>query len=392
MPVAVEQPTAAAARLAAARIGLAADATTAARARRSIFAWWLGSRVLVFAAAAIAQIAGFPSGRQPSFLTHPFSLLGHWDGRWYEIVARGGYVLIPHRPSDPAFFPLLPILERLGHGIGVPYVVAGVLVANLGFLVGLVALYELGRELLPEADARRAATYLAVFPFGFVFSLAYPEGLALPLVLLAALFAVRRSWLAAAFCAAGATLARPEALFLVLPLAAIAFRTWPTASESTRARAVAAVLAPAAALASFSGYLWWTLGDPHAWSTAERAWNRSFSVRGVYNAVLELLAASKHHNEWLYRDAAFCLAYLLLLRVAYRAGVPRSWVAAGLCTVLFPLASGSFTSDARFGLLAPSVFWGLATLGRRRSVDFAVLALSPVLLGVSVFTIPLHWP
>src|SRR5207245_1648966 len=95
---------------------------------------------------------------------HPLALLTVWDGRWYRTVVERGYLLLPGRQSDPAFFPLLPVLERTLHVVGLPFSVAGVVLANLGFLVGLLALYELGRELLPEQDARRAATYLAIFP------------------------------------------------------------------------------------------------------------------------------------------------------------------------------------------------------------------------------------
>jgi hypothetical protein len=360
--------------------------------RRQIFAWWLGTRILVFITAAIVQISRFPRSQQLGFLGHPFVLLESWDSHWYRIIAGRGYLLVPHQYSDPAFFPLLPIVERLGAVIGLPYVVTGALVANLGFLAGLMALYALGCELLPETDARRSAIYLAIFPMGFVFALAYPEGLVLPLVALAGLFAVRDRWLAAAVCAAAATLARPEGLFLALPLAAIALRRWTAASDSLRARSLAAVLAPAAALASFSGYLWWTLGDPLAWSKAERAWGRSFSAHGIRTAFTQLLIAPSHHNGWVYRDVVFCVLYVVLLVVALRAGLPRSWIAAGAATVLLPIASGSFTSDARFGLLVPPIFWGLAILGRRRALDRALLALCPLLLIAGVVTLPLRWP
>ncbi len=367
-------------------------ATAATVGRRRIFAWWLGSRALVFLAAAVVQIAGIPRTSQLSFRTHPFALVGAWDSRWYRIIADRGYLFVPHQYSDPAFFPLLPIIERLGAAIGLPYLLTGALVANLGFLVGLIGLYALGCEFLPETDARRAAVYLAIFPMSFVFALAYPEGLVLPLLTLAALCALRDRWLAAAVCAAAATLARPEGLFLVLPLAAIALRRWPTASDSLRARSLAAVLAPAAALASFSAYLWWTVGDPLAWSKAERAWGRSFSAHGLRDAFAQLVSAPKDHDIWIYRDVVFCVLYVALLVVAWRGGLPRSWIAAGAATVLLPIASGSFTSDARFGLLAPAIFWGLAIVGRRRAFDRALLALCPLLLVAGVLTLPLRWP
>ena len=52
----------------------------------------------------------------------------------------------------------------------------------------------------------------------------YPESVVLVLMMAAPLAALRRRWWLAAFCAGAAALARPEGLFLFLPLAAIAWR------------------------------------------------------------------------------------------------------------------------------------------------------------------------
>jgi hypothetical protein len=60
--------------------------------------------------------------------------------------------------------------------------------------------------------------------------------------------------------------------------------------------------------------------------------------------------------------------------------------------VLLPIGSGTFTSDGRFGLLALPVFWGLAALGRHRTVDRLVLAVSPLLLVLSVLTLHARYP
>ena len=260
--------------------------TETSRAYLVIAGWWAGSRLFVLLCALVAQVVRWPiRAWHPSPLRHPLVLLGAWDGQWYRLVAEHGYLLIPAQPSDPAFFPLLPVAENGLSVIGIPPIVAGVLVANLGLLVGLLAMYELGRALLPESQARRAAVYLAIFPYGFVFSMAYPEGLALALVALTGLLAVRRHWLGASATVAAATLARPQGVFLLLPVAAAAWGAWGSLSDGERSQAVAAVLAGPAALASFSLYLWHTVGNPMAWSQAEVAWGRSFSLLGPYRAV-----------------------------------------------------------------------------------------------------------
>ncbi len=361
--------------------------------RWQVIGWWAGSRVLVFGCAAIAQVARWPrSTWHPSLLRHPLVLLGFWDGRWYRIIAAHGYLYIPGRTSDPAFFPLLPILEHALGLLGVSTLVSGIAIANVAFLGGLLVLYELGRRLLPEPDARRAAIYLAIFPYSFVFSLAYPESLALAAIALAGLAALRGNWPAAAAAAVAATLARPQGAFLVIPLAAIAYQAWPSLPDRRRTWAVTAALAGPAALASFSLYLWSRVGDPLAWSKAEAAWGRSFSPFGIVRAVSQLLAAARHHDGWLYRDAAFCLLYAFLLVVAFRARLPLGWILFAAAAVLLPLASGTFTSDGRFGLLALPAFWALAILGRDVRVHRLVAIVSPLLLALAVLTLRSRYP
>jgi hypothetical protein len=342
-----------------------------------IGAWWLGGRGLVLVA-SLASRRGIDA-------------LGMWDGRWYRTVARDGYLLVPGRQSDPAFFPLFPVLLRGGHALGLGYTAAAVAIANGAFLVALLAFHALTEELFGDSLARRATVYLAIFPFGYVFSMAYPESLVLAAIALACLAAIRGRWPAAAMCAAAAALARPEALFLALPLAALGWRQRSRLSPGGRAVALGAALAPLAAAAAFPLYLDRVLHDPLAWTRAERAWGRHFSVLGALRAV-EHLGDAFAGNAWVVRDVVATVLYVALLVAAARAGTPRSWLLAGSAVVLLPLFSGAFSSIGRFGLLAPPVIWGLAWVGRRRRVDLAVRGLSLALLVAATVTIPLAFP
>jgi hypothetical protein len=307
------------------------------------------------------------------------------------MVAERGYLVIPRHQSDTAFFPLYPSLLRAGRALGLSADATGLLVANLALLVALVALYELVRTWSDERTARRAAVYAAIFPVGYVFSMVYPEALVLAGMAVAGVLAARGRWTGAAVAAALAALTRPEALLLVLPLGALAAREWPRADARTRLRALTAVAAAPAALAGVCAYEWRTFGDALAFSTAQRSWGRAFELAGPWRAVDELVQSVGTANAWLFRDAAFCVVYVVLLVVAARF-VPRAWTAAAFLIVLLPLWSGSFTSDARFGLVAPPVFAGLAKVGSRRRVDIAIRVCSVALLIVAAATVLLRWP
>ncbi|MGH2971657.1 MAG: hypothetical protein ACRDNM_01170 [Gaiellaceae bacterium] len=361
------------------------------RALAWIAGWWIVGRAVIVAAAAAVHYFGPAGWIRHVEHTHVLGPLQSWDGRWYRMVASSGYLLVPGRQSDPAFFPLYPVLMRAGHAVGLGYTTSGLILSNAGFLLALVAFYALTQTMFGDSMARRAVAYLAVFPFGFAFSMMYPESLVLALISLAALAALRGRWGWAAGCAAAAALARPEGLFVALPLVVLAWQQRHELSPRARGLAIAAVLAPLAAIGSFSLYLWRVLGDPMAWSQAQRAWGREFTPLGVVRAV-EGLGRAFAHDAWVTRDVIAAVVYLVLLAAAARAGVSWPWLVSGLAIVVLPLFSGSFDSIDRFGLLAPAAFWGLASLGRNPRLHRLILGLSVPLLAAAIVVLPLHFP
>ena len=369
-----------------------AAAVVFVRSRLWIAGWWAAGRAVVFGAVLAVHAAHGPTG----FLSHevhghPLAILGGWDGRWYRMVAESGYLLVPGRQSDPAFFPLYPVLLRAVHGLGIGYTTAGPLLSTGALLGALVAFHALSRDLFGETFARRAAVYAAIFPLGTVFSMTYPESLVLAALALAGLAALRERWWLAGACAAAAALARPEGVFVALPIAAAAWQARGRLSPSARGGAFGAALAPAAALASFPLYLATVLHDPLAWTRAERAWGRHFSPIG-FVAALRGLPAELARNPWLVRDVVALAVYLVLLVAARRAGTPLPWLLAGLAVVVLPIFSGSFESIGRFGLLVPPLFWGLARLTRGRRADTVLRIASLALLAAATVATPYVFP
>jgi hypothetical protein len=284
------------------------------------------------------------------------------------------------RQSDPAFFPLYPLLLKIA-ATGLPVAAAGLL-SNVLFLGALLAFDALSAELFDPAVARRATQLLAVFPTTYVCSMIYPESLVVLAYSLTGLFALRRRWGACAITAAVAALARPEGTLLVLPILGCLVSQWRSLEPEWRGRAVGILLAGPAAAVSFPLYLGWALHDPLAWSKAQTAWGRSFRIDGISRA---LTGATRQFatQSWPYRDVLACLVTLGLLALARRGGVPMMWIVLGVATVLLPLGSGSFESDARFALPALPVYWTLAWLCSRQRIFWSVVAVSTVLLAAA---------
>jgi hypothetical protein len=158
-----------------------------------------------------------------------------------------------------------------------------------------------------------------------------------------------------------------------------------------RTRAIAAVLAAPAAAVSFPLYLGWALHDPLAWTKAQHAWGRSFRGDGIARAFSGVVHHVQH-QACVSRDAAFCFLTLALLGAAWRLAVPRAWIALAALVVALPLGSGSFESDARFGLVALPAYWGLVTLVRGRAAFLVVTTVSAALLAAATLTLPLVFP
>jgi hypothetical protein len=361
--------------------------------RARLLGWIVCSRVLVLATTLVLTHVREPRGHfSDAVLDRPLGPLAAWDGRWYGEVAKHGYSLVPGEKSSAAFFPLLPWLVAGFRSVfDAGPIVAGLLIANVLFVAAIFALYELGRLVLPEQVAYRAAVFAAISPLAFVFSMFYAESLALAAVAAAGVCALRGRWVLAIPFAAAAALARPGGAFVFLPILGAALAAWPDLRARSRGAAVAAVAAAPIALAILPLVLWWETGDPLAWAHAQAAWGRSLSPGGVAQ-LLTALPEALRGDLWVAREVALVVAAAGLLVCARRAGVDRWWIAAGALMALLPLASGSWESAGRYALIAPPVYWGLASLVRGGRSETAARMALLVALVVGTLTLGLVNP
>ncbi|HEY8598001.1 MAG TPA: mannosyltransferase family protein [Thermomicrobiales bacterium] len=234
---------------------------------------FLAHIVLVFGAVALAMAAfsseapvravgdtPIPMSGPARYLIEP---LANWDGQWYTMLARYGYWARDpvQDPSSAAFWPLYPLLLRLGAALtGWSPATVGVLLSNMAFLLALVVLHRLVRLDYGAAIAGRTVWGLALFPVAFFFSAVYTESLFLLLIVGAVYCGRIERWREAALLGFFAALTRNTGVLVLLPLGGLLMRHYGPDPRRWWRIALPLALVPLAP-ALFMGYQWWVSGD-----------------------------------------------------------------------------------------------------------------------------------
>src|SRR5487761_1719225 len=194
--------------------------------------------------------------------------LSLFDGQWYLKLASHSYpaTAVPGK-STLGFLPLYPLaIQGLSNALDTSLLVAALIISFAGGLIAALLVQRLATYWWGEDTARRAVLAFCLFPGSVVFSMAYSEGLTLPLVL-GCLLALRSDrWLLAGATAALASAVEPAALILFPVCLAVSARQIRTAGwrdRQARLSLVAPLLAPSG-LGVFALYLWVRTGTPFA--------------------------------------------------------------------------------------------------------------------------------
>ncbi|HEY2569962.1 MAG TPA: mannosyltransferase family protein, partial [Solirubrobacteraceae bacterium] len=367
-----------------------------------------------------------------------------WDASWYLVIAHYGYRpdLFPFTASRAAFFPAYPLGLRGISTLGVPPVLAGVLLSTLALALSLYGIHRLvtlelgGLRARLAGDsgdvARLAVLFTAFAPMAFFLSAVYSESLYLALSVGVFWFARQGRWAWVGALGALAAATRSIGLVLVLP-ALILYLYGPREDRPAdfvrgarallpryrpRADVLWLALVPAG-LAAYLAYLSLSGGEAMAPFHAQQVWDRHFAgpflgawdgLRAGVEAVLEVTSlqprhaylskavtdplapaaqaltstvASPGHNlllaAFLVAGAVATVGVLRTLPFAYGAYV----LAALALPLSYPVSSQPLMSLPRFLLvLFPLTIWLAAWLSSRARAQRPALALSALLMAL----------
>ena len=201
------------------------------------------------------------------------------DVNWYIGIAEHGYEHMPFNSDVPrnwAFFPLFPLLLRLAAFVTGEFVITGIALSHICFLLALFLLHRVALLFGFSADdADRSLFYLAVFPTSYFFSLPLPESLFLMLTIASFFFAKSERWLLAGLFGALASATRTTGVLLLPALAVLYWEMYrPLRSIRTWRKDGLALLLVPAGLLSFMIYLHLITGNALAFKGAMAAWGR----------------------------------------------------------------------------------------------------------------------
>lgn len=260
------------------------------RLRYRVTPWWV--RVLVIFAAsrvvtsaimlafANVQTANPWTGAKPSL----FQFSGIWDSYWYYIVAASGYPSTLPTGSDGhvsqnawAFLPGFPAVLRAFLAVGVPFDVAGVIIAVAFSAAAALVFYRLMARVLPSGTAMFAVVLFCTGATSPILQVGYAESMQLFFLFLALLLLQSRRYYLMIPVIAIAALTRPTGLAVAILLLFHAIHRFVTRRRDAfplRERVAVVITGLSSA---FLGVLWplvaWiATGSSSAYTDTELAW------------------------------------------------------------------------------------------------------------------------
>jgi hypothetical protein len=309
------------------------------------------------------------------------------DVNWYIGIAEHGYEQMPFNADVPrnwAFFPLFPLLLHLASYVTREFVITGMVLSHVCFLLALFLVHRVSVLFGLSSDAAdRSLFYLAFFPTSYFFSLPLPESLFLMLTVGSFYFAKSERWWLAGLCGAFASATRSTGVLLLPALAVLYWEMYRPLRpvRALRKDGLALLLVPAGLL-TFMIYLHVITGNALAFKGAMAAWGRKagFFFSPLFDYLEHPAEVAAH---WDFRLLNF-LAVLLALACGAALLKRRQFALAvyTLLAVLVALSSALLQSQARYTMVVFPVYLVLGIWGRRARFDQAIRAVLLVLFAL----------
>ena len=372
-------------------------------------AFWI-SRLVVWVAGVAAVIAlgvvDWNATRfDPEGLTRPFGEVGddlvapgaRWDAVWFLRIAEDGY-----DADRAAFFPLYPLLVKVGGAVLGSPLVAGILISLACLFGALVLLWRLVAVDFGRDVARLTVLLVALFPGALWFSSVYSEALFV-LLSVGAVYAARTDrWALAGAAGALAATTRSAGVVLAVPLVVL----WWRGGGRRRVADLAWVGLVPCGLLVFCVALAAAGESFFAPFTAQEAWLREFAgpfgavpaaVSDTWDGVRDIVSGAERPTRpfdpaWVNVELFVAFVAVVVATVGALRRLPLAYglyvVAALALPLSYPVDGQPLMSLPRFAaVLWPLHLWLALVVVRRPVARGVVVGVFAVLLAVVSWTV-----
>ena len=335
-----------------------------------------------------------PASSREALAFGDWRVLVGWDSVHYIGIATSGYEYAADGSGhNVAFFPMLPLLMKVGMALGLPPGLAGVLVNNGAFLGALVVLAGWLSDRYDKATVRWSVAALAWCPFSLFGTVVYTEGLFL-LFSTAALRAFdRRQYVGTAVWGCLASATRLPGLTLVPAFLLVAWR------ERRSPAAYWSAIAASGGILLFSLFCWISFHEPLAFLWVQKAWHPSglSYAEGWLKTLVQITLGPTAWSKGKIADPLYPLTFVilcgcgaLLWRLHRRLGNRVPFYGACAIGLLLWLLAGSPLVNAVMVFGGVYLLWHLRRTLPPVAVTYGLFSLALILSSGRTISVERH--
>jgi Gpi18-like mannosyltransferase len=316
------------------------------------------------------------------------------DVRWYLQIAQFGYENRPFsldRQANWAFYPLWPVLIKLGSCLVNHPLIVGLILSNLFFLIGLIYLYQLILIDFDEDIAYSTTLLAIIFPSSYFCSRPGPEALFFLLVVVSLFYAKKQQWILAGVFSSLGVLTRFQGILLIFPLLWLYYQQYKK-SQIHNFKAFSLLLMPLS-IGIFMLYLYFLTGNFFANFSIQKAWDSSASYPflTIINYLFNPVVVSYYGWDLSILSFAFILLLisLIIIMLRYRK-IPLEYVIYTMISTYIIISRNNIQGSLRFMIPIFPLYLVLALLINHKKMGRDLLFFVFISLQTFYFLAFLH--
>lgn len=277
-----------------------------------------------------------------------------YDSEWYIDIAINGYT-----EQTSAFFPLYPLLLKIGGETESSVALTGVLISNACFLAALAVVFLLTKLDFNENISSATVWLMAFFPATIFFSAVYTESLFLLLLVSSYYLARRGYWLGAGVAGLLASLTKNPGILISIALAIEYLKSIKCGNCRTGIKGMAGLLLPITGFMAVQAYFASMFSSPFSGVTSQEFYYRSVTwpwepvikdIVGIFTfripdpvtvlnvlAVIMVIVFTVRYRSILRPSYALLMSGVMLMHLTYaRTIAPYTLGAVRYMSVIFP--------------------------------------------------------